>query len=56
VLGSHEDEIIAVMGITGVGKSTFIEHLTKVGLKIGHSLQSCERSDSLPEADLTNSG
>jgi ABC-type multidrug transport system ATPase subunit len=43
---SNNDEIIAVMGITGVGKTTFIEHLTKLGLKIGKGLESCKRSCS----------
>ncbi|MCJ1314185.1 hypothetical protein MMC25_007865 [Agyrium rufum] len=38
---THTDVVIAVMGLTGTGKSTFIELLTKSGLKIGHSLKSC---------------
>jgi putative protein kinase ArgK-like GTPase of G3E family len=37
-----EDIVIAVMGITGVGKSTFISHLTDEDVVIGRGLASCE--------------
>ncbi|KAF2746413.1 hypothetical protein M011DRAFT_459199 [Sporormia fimetaria CBS 119925] len=38
---TQNDVVIAVMGVTGTGKSTFIELVTGLGLKIGHELQSC---------------
>lgn len=41
-LASPEDVVIAVMGITGAGKSTFINHLVDQDVKIGHELVSCE--------------
>jgi ATPase subunit of ABC transporter with duplicated ATPase domains len=37
-----DDIVIAVMGITGVGKSTFISHLTDEEVVIGRGLASCE--------------
>ncbi|KIM75842.1 hypothetical protein PILCRDRAFT_13215 [Piloderma croceum F 1598] len=40
--GSKEDQIVAVMGPTGAGKSTFIQHATgQNDQNIGHGLQSC---------------
>lgn len=39
---SHEDVVIAVMGLTGTRKSTFIKYLTKINVKIGYSLKSCK--------------
>lgn len=36
------DVIIAVMGVTGVGKTSFISLFTKEDLMIGHSLEACE--------------
>lgn len=39
---SHEDVVIAIMGLTGTGKSTFIELLAQAGVPIGHGLASCE--------------
>jgi translation initiation factor RLI1 len=36
------DTVIAVMGITGVGKSTFIANATGQDVRIGHSLKSCQ--------------
>lgn len=38
------DVIIAVMGVTGVGKTSFISLFTKEDLLIGHSLEACEAS------------
>jgi len=32
---------IAMMGVTGAGKSTFISHLVSEQVQIGHGLQSC---------------
>jgi len=32
---------IALMGVTGAGKSTFISHLVDEPVKIGHALKSC---------------
>jgi GTP-binding protein EngB required for normal cell division len=37
----NEDVVIAVMGVTGAGKSTFISQLTKEEVVVGHSLSSC---------------
>ena len=36
------DVFIAVMGVTGVGKSTFISLCTEKELQIGHGLQGCK--------------
>lgn len=36
------DIFIAVMGLTGSGKSTFISHLIESTVKIGDKLQSCK--------------
>ncbi|KAH8800296.1 P-loop containing nucleoside triphosphate hydrolase protein [Xylogone sp. PMI_703] len=38
---SSEDLVIAVMGVTGSGKSTFISLLADQVVKVGHSLMSC---------------
>jgi 50S ribosome-binding GTPase len=38
---SDEDIVIAVMGMTGSGKSTLINLLADEKVKVGHSLQSC---------------
>jgi signal recognition particle receptor subunit beta len=35
------DVFIAVMGVTGAGKSTFISQLAQRPIKIGYSLQAC---------------
>lgn len=35
------DVIIAVMGLTGVGKSTFIQHLSDSEIVVGHTLDPC---------------
>ena len=42
MLGSLENVYVAVMGVTGAGKSTFIEKLTGQKINIGHSLFSCK--------------
>lgn len=34
--------MIAVMGVTGAGKSTLINHLVDEDVAIGHNLASCE--------------
>jgi len=36
-----KDIVIAVMGITGAGKTTFIQHFCRQDLNVGHGLQSC---------------
>jgi len=36
------DIIIAVMGITGCGKTTFVNYFSSKPLPVGHSLDSCE--------------
>jgi signal recognition particle receptor subunit beta len=39
---SPNDEIlIAIFGMTGTGKTTFIEKVSGQKLKIGHNLRSC---------------
>ena len=38
----HNDATIAVMGLTGSGKSTFISKLVGDEVVIGHQLESCE--------------
>jgi ABC-type phosphate transport system ATPase subunit len=41
VVNPHpSDIIIAVMGVTGAGKSTFISLCTDVRVQVGHGLQS----------------
>jgi ABC-type Mn2+/Zn2+ transport system ATPase subunit len=37
-----EDVYIAVMGVTGAGKSTFIKECTGQEIEIGHTLESCK--------------
>ena len=39
---SPDDIFIAIMGMTGSGKSTFISHCTDVEVQIGHDLVACE--------------
>lgn len=38
------DKFVAIMGMTGVGKSTFVAHLTKNHVKVGHTLTACTLS------------
>jgi GTP-binding protein EngB required for normal cell division len=38
---SDDDIVIALMGVTGSGKSTFISLLAEQSVRIGHSLNSC---------------
>ncbi|KAK6349606.1 hypothetical protein TWF696_005890 [Orbilia brochopaga] len=46
--GREKEVLIAVMGMTGAGKTTFISKATgKKNLKIGHSLESCTRDISV---------
>ena len=35
-------QVILVMGVTGVGKSTFIRHATGLDVKVGHGQSSCK--------------
>ncbi|KIX10130.1 uncharacterized protein Z518_01211 [Rhinocladiella mackenziei CBS 650.93] len=44
---SPEDVFIAVMGLTGVGKSTFVTLCTQKEIPIGHHLESCTSSVSI---------
>lgn len=37
-----DDTVIALMGITGVGKSTFIQYFTDDIVEVGGSLESCK--------------
>ena len=43
VISKSRDIVIAVFGLTGTGKSSFISKLTGKEVKIGHSLQSCKQ-------------
>jgi len=38
---SPEDKIVAVMGMTGVGKSSFIQLFTHESVGVGDDLESC---------------
>ncbi|KAF1999071.1 kinase-like protein [Amniculicola lignicola CBS 123094] len=51
---SPTDPIIAVMGVTGSGKSTFINHLALEKLQIGHELRSVTRSVEMHECMYDN--
>jgi len=47
-MGSKEDSIlIAVLGVTGAGKTTFINKATGSSLTVGHSITSCKISRQL---------
>ncbi|KAK5659406.1 hypothetical protein OQA88_607 [Cercophora sp. LCS_1] len=48
-----EDDIIAVMGLTGVGKSTFISHFSDTAV-VGKSLRSCTSTISIHPATIDN--
>ena len=41
-LARPDDTVIALMGITGVGKSTFIQYFTDDNVEVGGSLESCK--------------
>ena len=42
---SNTDVLIGVMGMTGVGKTSFIRELTELDMKVGHGLDPCKFSD-----------
>ena len=44
----HSDVYVAVMGVTGSGKSTFISHCTEVPVEIGHAMESCKMHPFIP--------
>ena len=44
-----DDVVIAVMGVTGAGKSTFIGHLTNVDVEFGNGLKSCTEPLTMPQ-------
>lgn len=50
-----DDLIVAVMGVTGAGKSTFISHCTSgsQGPVISHGITSCEYARFVGRKDLT---
>ncbi|KAF3923939.1 hypothetical protein AA313_de0207674 [Arthrobotrys entomopaga] len=51
--GKEKEVLIAVMGMTGAGKTTFISKATgKTDLLIGHSLESCTREISVHETKI----
>ncbi|KAK6506841.1 hypothetical protein TWF481_005301 [Arthrobotrys musiformis] len=51
--GKDKEVLIAVMGMTGAGKTTFISKATgKTDLKIGHDLESCTREISVHETKI----
>jgi dephospho-CoA kinase len=39
---SPSDIVIAVMGMTGVGKSTFINYFSDEPVSVGHTLEACK--------------
>ena len=41
---SNTDVLIGVMGMTGVGKTSFIRELTELDMKVGHDLDPCKFS------------
>ena len=43
--GMPENVFVALMGVTGSGKSTFISHCTNQEVQIGHNLQACKREN-----------
>ncbi|PMD60350.1 uncharacterized protein K444DRAFT_528351, partial [Hyaloscypha bicolor E] len=45
--------VILVMGMTGAGKSSFIQHLTDCDVKIGHGMLPCERTSEIGFYSLT---
>ncbi|KAM0256815.1 hypothetical protein ACHAQJ_004767 [Trichoderma viride] len=50
---SNKDVLIAVMGMTGSGKTTFIANATgRTDLKIGHDLTSCTQEIQIVETEL----
>ncbi|KAL7270430.1 hypothetical protein RUND412_006869 [Rhizina undulata] len=51
-LSIKKDALIAVMGMTGVGKSSFISAVTNKNVKIGHSLQSCTQEIELTKCRI----
>lgn len=40
------------MGVTGAGKSTFIELVTGAGVRVGHGLESCKIPICHPQTSL----
>jgi len=44
LLRSPDDIVIAVMGVTGVGKSTFINYFSDRPVPVGNDLESCKSS------------
>ncbi|KAL7270429.1 hypothetical protein RUND412_006868 [Rhizina undulata] len=48
----QKDVLIAVMGMTGVGKSSFISRITGQNVKIGHNLQSCTQEIELAQCRI----
>ncbi|KAI1823477.1 P-loop containing nucleoside triphosphate hydrolase protein [Xylaria intraflava] len=52
-MAGQEELLIAVMGMTGAGKTTFISKVTgRTDLKIGHSLTSCTRDIETIETEI----
>ncbi|RYP48019.1 hypothetical protein DL768_006010 [Monosporascus sp. mg162] len=50
---SYKDALIAVMGMTGSGKTTFISRVTgRTDLKIGHDLNSCTQDIEVVETEI----
>ena len=41
---SNTDVLIGVMGMTGVGKTSFVRELTELDMKVGHDLDPCKFS------------
>ncbi|KAI1087988.1 P-loop containing nucleoside triphosphate hydrolase protein [Rostrohypoxylon terebratum] len=49
---ANDNVFIAVMGVTGAGKSTFINHCTENQVEIGHDLQACTQGVEVYKSSL----
>ena len=52
-ISSNEEILIAVFGMTGTGKTTFIEKASGQKLQVGHNLHSCSSPIPFPQTKLT---
>lgn len=51
---SPDDVFIAIMGMTGSGKSTFISHCTNGKVQIGHDLMACKSVHGFSNSVVTD--
>ena len=45
------NQVIVVMGVTGVGKSTFIQYVTGRTVEVGHNQEACKYLSNLHTVD-----